>query len=467
MSWGINEVPNETQWDSIFNVPGVTFVAASGDSGVGTIWPAVSPYVVGVGGTTLRLNSAGNIFSETGWGSGNLSFFFGGSGGGFSQYESLSLAPYQQGVTTTENGFSLTSFGRRLSPDVAYDANPNTGFPVLDGADGGWFAVGGTSAGAPQWAALIAIADAARVSNGLSPLSSTQTLTALYSTAFANAFNDITSGSTGAYQVVNSSNRVIGTIPVTAVKGYDLVTGLGTPKAAQLITDLANVPSVQQSVKTAATSTSSSTSSSSSSGSSSNSHPLVLTSTAGSTTATTNDLATFQAVQVLTSAAGTQATLPQATGIAGFTPAFAVASVLPPVLVTPASSSAVLLSKNSSGGGGDDLADQGNQSAVSQPTAPANPSAASFESPAPQKADPAPVVPEDVDAVFLQGERVSQLFDGSGWAALAIENTGLATRPRLNALLLGLAAVVVLFQHDPRSRPQARDRGSPRVQVPV
>jgi hypothetical protein len=320
---------------------------------------------------------------------------------------------------------------------------------------------------------LIAIADAARVSNGLSPLSSTQTLTALYniagnSTAYASAFNDITSGSTGAYQVVNSSNRVIGTIPVTALKGYDLITGLGTPKASQLVTDLASSSNVSQSVKTAATSTSSSTSSSSSSGSSSNSHPLVLTSTAGSITATTNDFATFQAVQVLTITAGVQATpVPMTVGSNGLTPAFAVAPVLPPVLVTPASSSAVLLSKNGSGGGGDDLADQGNQSVVSQPTAPANPPAASIESPTPQKADPAPVVPEDVDAVFLQGESVSQLFDGSGWAALAIENTGLATHPRLNALLLGLAALVILFQHDPRSRPQVRDRGSPRVEVPV
>jgi subtilase family serine protease len=149
----------------------VTFVAASGDSGIGTIWPATSPNVVSVGGTSLKLNSSNNISSETGWGSGNLSFFFGGSGGGFSQVEPL--PSYQQGITTKENGFKLTDFGARLNPDVAYDANPSTGFPVYDAADNGWFTVGGTSAGAPQWAALIAIANQGRqVLNGGTPIRS-------------------------------------------------------------------------------------------------------------------------------------------------------------------------------------------------------------------------------------------------------------------------------------------------------
>jgi subtilase family serine protease len=237
MSWGIGEVPGETSWDSYFSKPGVTFVAASGDSGAGTIWPAVSPNVVSVGGTTLTLTSSNTISRETGWGNGNLSYYYGGSGGGFSEYEPL--PSYQRGITTVDNGWKLTSFGVRLNPDVAYVANPNTGLYVLDGADGGWYQVGGTSAGAPQWAALVAIADQGRALSGLSSLSSSQTLTALY--ANPSDFHDITSGSTGTYDVVNSSGQVVGTIPVVAGVGYDMVTGLGTPIANVLAATLARV----------------------------------------------------------------------------------------------------------------------------------------------------------------------------------------------------------------------------------
>src|SRR5438445_8706994 len=85
MSWGTSEFSAQTLYDSVFTTPaghnGVTFVASSGDNGAwfGADWPASSPNVLSVGGTSLRLNSAGNYSSETGWG---------GSGGGFSQVES-------------------------------------------------------------------------------------------------------------------------------------------------------------------------------------------------------------------------------------------------------------------------------------------------------------------------------------------------------------------------------------------
>jgi hypothetical protein len=230
MSWGIDEVPGEAKWDSFFSTPGVTFVAASGDSGAGTIWPAVSPNVVSVGGTTLKLNSSGAIASESGWGSGGWSSFLGGSGGGFSQYESLPT--YQKGIST-----SLTQFGVRLNPDVAYDADPNSGFVVVD--QGHTYAVGGTSAGAPQWAALIAIADQARAQAGQPSLSSAQTLGAIY--ANPGDFHDITQGNTGAYYILNTSGRITGRIAVVAGKGYDLVTGQGSPVANKLIADLAGV----------------------------------------------------------------------------------------------------------------------------------------------------------------------------------------------------------------------------------
>lgn len=235
MSWGINEVPGETSWDSFFTTPGVTFVAASGDSGAGTIWPAVSPNVVSVGGTTLNLSKTNTISSETGWGYGNWSFYFGGSGGGFSQYEPLPSYQANAGISTT-----YTQFNARLNPDVAYDANPNTGFYVLDGADGGWFVVGGTSAGAPQWSALIAIADQGRALDNLPSLNSSQTLSTLY--ANKSDFHDITRGSTGFYYVTDSNGNIIGEIPVKAGPGYDLVTGLGSPIANKIVPALAGLP---------------------------------------------------------------------------------------------------------------------------------------------------------------------------------------------------------------------------------
>jgi hypothetical protein len=227
MSWGISEVPQETSWDSFFTTPGVTFVAASGDNGAGSSWPSASPNVVSVGGTTLRLTNSNTIYTETGWGQGGFSSYYGGSGGGFSQYESLPSYQANANIPT-----SYTQFGFRLTPDVAYVADPRTGVDVFNSVDGGWSVIGGTSAGAPHWAALIAIADQGRALANLAPLSSAQTLSALY--ANQNDFNDITRGSTGFLNVNGQ------TIPAVAGPGYDLVTGLGTPIANLLVPALAS-----------------------------------------------------------------------------------------------------------------------------------------------------------------------------------------------------------------------------------
>ncbi|HQU47072.1 MAG TPA: hypothetical protein PK867_29985, partial [Pirellulales bacterium] len=203
MSWGSNEFTSETSYDSHFTTPsghiGITFVASSGDSGAPGVWPALSPNVLAVGGTTLNLNSNGSYGSETGWSNG---------GGGVSQFESEPT--YQQ---------SAQSYGARSSPDVAYDANPNTGFSVYDSYSGNnWFTVGGTSAGAPQWSALIAIADQGRASAGT--LANAQA--DLYNLP-ATDFHDITSGNNG----------------YPAGQGYDLVTGLGSPIANLVVDGLA------------------------------------------------------------------------------------------------------------------------------------------------------------------------------------------------------------------------------------
>jgi subtilase family serine protease len=189
MSWGGSEFAGETAYDSYFTTPsghiGITFVAASGDYGAagGADYPAASPNVLSVGGTTLSLTSSGTISSETAWTD---------SEGGVSAYEPT--PSYQSGISTSG----------RSTPDVSYNADPNTGFAVYDSVSyqgsSGWQVVGGTSAGTPQWSALIAIADQGRVKNGLSTLTTTQTLDQLYgiysnATSYAADFNDTTSGS--------------------------------------------------------------------------------------------------------------------------------------------------------------------------------------------------------------------------------------------------------------------------------
>jgi subtilase family serine protease len=210
MSFVSSEYASETSLDSLFTTPaghaGVTFVAASGDQGT-VCYPAASPNVLAVGGTILSLDSSGNYKSETAWG---------GSGGGASAYEGE--PGYQQGVQAT---------GLRTSPDVAFNADPGAGFWVCDSLNNSqapWVAVGGTSAGAPQWAALIAIADQGRALEGKGPLNgASQTLPLLYHMPGAD-FHDVSSGSNPRH---------------AAGPGYDLLTGLGSPYADRVAAGLA------------------------------------------------------------------------------------------------------------------------------------------------------------------------------------------------------------------------------------
>ncbi|HLW64075.1 MAG TPA: S53 family peptidase [Gemmataceae bacterium] len=229
MSFGAAEFPLETAaaYDGHFTTPaghlggasyrggtllpgGITFVASTGDLAGKTEWPSVSPTVLSVGGTSLALDSNGNWQKETAWSKG---------GGGISAYESK---------PTYQNGF--LSGALRGTPDVAYQADPSVGYAfyssVPDNGQSGWQAIGGTSAGAPQWAALVAIADQGRAIQGFGSLDGfSQTLPALYelaSQSYVTYFHDITSGSNGN----------------PAKTGYDLATGLGTPKAASLVTGL-------------------------------------------------------------------------------------------------------------------------------------------------------------------------------------------------------------------------------------
>jgi hypothetical protein len=216
MSWGGGEFSSESSFDSFFTTPGITYTAASGDS-PGASWPSSSPNVISVGGTTLPLDAAGDYptGNETGW----SNSIYGSSGGGTSSYESL--PSYQASVTGTT---------RRATPDVAFDADPVTGVAIYDTVaqfgQTGWFQTGGTSLGAPAWAALVAIADQGRGAGA--SLSSTQTLTALYSNS--SDLHDITSGTSGS----NSAHA-----------GFNLVTGLGTPIAQQVVQHLVSAPALR------------------------------------------------------------------------------------------------------------------------------------------------------------------------------------------------------------------------------
>jgi subtilase family serine protease len=221
MSWGGPEWSGQASYDqSVFNANyghPVTFVASAGDSGAGPEWPSSSPYVLSVGGTTLSITATTTNGSTTYKNTGESAWSQGGGGPSTIEGE----PSYQTAVQAT---------GARTTPDVSYDANPSSGVEVYDSIKyqgySGFYGVGGTSAGAPQWAALVALADQARggAANGLSTSQVEKTLYSIATGAnYHTDFNDVTSGSNG-YQ---------------AGSGYDLVTGLGSPIASKLVPALA------------------------------------------------------------------------------------------------------------------------------------------------------------------------------------------------------------------------------------
>jgi subtilase family serine protease len=219
LSWGCPEYPGERGDDAHFSINGVTFTSATGDNGSGVQYPSASPFVVGIGGTSLTISGM-NYGSEVAWA---------GSGGGQSSVE---FEPLFQAMFPVPSDVR----GRRGVPDVAFDGDPSTGFAIYDSVayDGyqGWFEVGGTSAGAPQWAALFAIANSMRVASRKRLLNSTPaTLYTIAKTNYSSDFHDISGGTNGR----------CGALCSATVK-YDYVTGLGTPKAGTLIPALVSQP---------------------------------------------------------------------------------------------------------------------------------------------------------------------------------------------------------------------------------
>ncbi|MDR3543452.1 MAG: S53 family peptidase [Desulfosporosinus sp.] len=210
-SWGVDEFPSEVHYESHFKHPGVVYVAASGDNGAGVEWPAASPNVLAVGGTTLAVGTNDGYLSESGWSE---------SGGGTSLY--MAMPSYQ-------SHWSAIVGPHRNVPDVSFDADPITGVPVYDSTPSrgksGWFEAGGTSFAAPVWAAMIALADQGRTT----PLTSFDAITDLYSLAVKNG----RAGYKANYHDINKGNN-----GYSAKIGYDYLTGIGSPKGNNLIPNL-------------------------------------------------------------------------------------------------------------------------------------------------------------------------------------------------------------------------------------
>jgi subtilase family serine protease len=212
-SWGWSD--DESSLDPIFKemaVQGQSVFVATGDSGSGTpgdvVWPGDDPYVTAVGGTDINTNGPGGPWqSETGWS---------GSAGSPSK-NGIPIPGYQKlpGVINSLNNGSTTL---RNYPDVAAESNTNQ-WSCYDGSCGG--GNGGTSFAAPQWAGLEAMANQQEVSQGKSTLGFLNP--SLYrigiGSHYTADFHDITSGNNGGYN---------------AVKGYDLVTGWGSPIGARI-----------------------------------------------------------------------------------------------------------------------------------------------------------------------------------------------------------------------------------------
>jgi hypothetical protein len=211
MSWGTSMplTGNINTNDGAFTTPSghqnVAFIAGSGDSGAPGGWPAQAPNVLAVGGTDLSLIDLDSQGDQVSYG-GELAWSKSGGGVDPSQPQS-----------SAQQFYLGTASGREL-PDVAFDAG--SGVAVYDsydyGAGTGWNSAGGTSLGAPAWAALVAIADQGAVTAGQGTLDNDE-LGSLYeiykSGCYSDAFHDVTTEDNGTS---------LGT-------GYNLVTGLGSP----------------------------------------------------------------------------------------------------------------------------------------------------------------------------------------------------------------------------------------------
>ncbi|WP_239133837.1 carboxypeptidase regulatory-like domain-containing protein [Rugosimonospora africana] len=202
---GSGEDPSDpTVMDPHYNHPGVAVVASTGDDDYGVSYPAASPYVTAVGGTSLVRDSSARGWSETVWHNSH-----GGPGSGCSLYEPKPAFQHDTGCA------------KRTEADVSAVSDPETGVAVYDTyGDSGWDIFGGTSAASPIIAGVYAVAG--------TPVAGSYPNSYPYLTP--SALNDVTTGSNGTCSP---------TYLCTAGAGYDGPTGLGTPKG---ITAFATTP---------------------------------------------------------------------------------------------------------------------------------------------------------------------------------------------------------------------------------
>ncbi|MGW2858736.1 S53 family peptidase [Streptomyces sp. NPDC001205] len=202
-SYGGGEDATDAAADSeYFNHPGVAITVSSGDSGYGVEYPAASPYVTAVGGTSLKKDSSTRGWSESVWGTSA-----GGDGAGSGCSAAEPKPSWQK-----DSGCA-----KRAVADVSAVADPATGLAVYDSYQAsGWNVYGGTSASSPIIAGVYALAGAPGA--GSTPAS--------YPYAHASALNDVTSGANGN----------CGTYLCKAGPGYDGPTGLGTPNGTAAFT---------------------------------------------------------------------------------------------------------------------------------------------------------------------------------------------------------------------------------------
>jgi subtilase family serine protease len=197
-SYGAIEFAGETLYDGYYNYPGVAITASSGDGGYGVEWPAASPYVTAVGGTSLFVDNTGTTtrgWSEAAWS---------GSGSGCSAFEPQ---------PSWQSALGLPGCSGRIVADVSALADPNTGVAVYDTYNtSGWLVFGGTSVASPIVASAYALA------------ANTATITAgSYPYAHTGSLYDVTTGSNGSCNPAYLCS---------AGPGYDGPTGLGTPNSA-------------------------------------------------------------------------------------------------------------------------------------------------------------------------------------------------------------------------------------------
>jgi hypothetical protein len=233
----------ETNLDSTYLATGaatnVAMTVSSGDYSL-QLFPAVSPNVIAVGGTSLYTISArGRYWYELGWGG----VFGSGAGGG-----GVSMAFNTPAAFQANNG---VNFAGRAIPDVSMVADPNTGVAVYSANDapvnGGdpWFQIGGTSLASPLFAGVVALAQQNRIAATKPILNSVGVNTVLYSTYnsanYSTYFHDVTLGNNNdiAESRFNGSPDIAG---FNAGTGYDLATGIGSPIGNQLVTLLSSAP---------------------------------------------------------------------------------------------------------------------------------------------------------------------------------------------------------------------------------